>query len=104
MTLRRDKNTYVEARASVHAASEEVEHRKEEDPHDVHEVPVEPGQLQPAAAGGPPGGPARVGEHDEVEHDAAQDVQRVERRQREVARPEDVGVGAKGGGDLGGVS
>src|SRR5207248_2737978 len=66
--------------------SEEVERRKEEDPHQVDEVPVEAGVLDAVGevlgVGGPHLRPGR--EQEGVDDDAADDVQAVEPGQREV--------------------
>src|SRR5204863_8131031 len=71
---------------------DQVEEREQEDPDDVHEVPVEAGDLHrrvverpEAALPGPP-------RHVEDDRDADDHVQRVQPGQAEVEGEEDLGV------------
>ena len=50
--LRLPRATIVAVVVEVTGASREIDEREQEDPHDVHEVPVQPGVLKPPPARG----------------------------------------------------
>src|SRR6267378_4058184 len=75
---------------SAMRSSEEVQRGEEEDPHQVDEVPVQPGVLDPVGEVLRVGLPhlAARGEQEGVDDDSADDVQAVQPREHEVDRVE----------------
>src|SRR5437667_12258892 len=69
--------------------TEEVQHREQEDPHEIDEVPVQAGDLHPGVALGPEVPLDRLHEHPGHDAQADDHVERVQTGHREVEREED---------------